>query len=178
MGNTLQLLRARAVRGENTLHWAALCASQSSVFTPNTWLKWDRKRHPGCSSTDFQGPVIKLRLSSAWESSPRKTEIIPSLGHPTEGKNEDDNREINSQIPCYRFRGQPSGPRGAFPSWELYHQTVPPTPHCGLSNCLPQWAGEDCTEVPAPDCTPGQPRHITHLGEWGRKNRVSGGKGV
>lgn len=121
---------------EGELHWAAFCAAQAALTPLNTWLKWDRKRSPGCSSTHFQGPAMKLRhfpqpgRALPWR---QKSFLLSRASNRGEKmRTESLTIHYSSQIPCCRFRGQPAGPRGAFPSWKLPPDSAT---HSPLSSC-------------------------------------------
>lgn len=117
-------------------------------------------------------------FSSAWKSSLVKTKNHSfHLGHPTEGKNGDDNRKINKLLKLLNsmlhtdWEASQLVPEEHFLA-EKHHQTVPPTPHCNSDSCLPPWPGEDWTEAQRAPPAHNPPAGVgkEQQAQWGQRN--------
>lgn len=98
--------------------WTGLLPSSHALVymlpSLSMWLNQERETCPGCSSTDFHGPIKKLKmLLSLWEHAQEEKTFLPPRASNREKKKRRMTEGLanyySSQSRCSRFKSWPAG---------------------------------------------------------------------
>lgn len=161
------------------LDWAVFCASQATIFklTPlNAWPKEDGKKRSWLLIHRLSGTCSEAQgaLLSLGECSHQHRNPSFHLGHPTERKNEDDNRGINNllQLPNSVLQFQRPASWSQIPESHFLAKE-----NCTTRQCCPLPAASPAILCPSdPVRTAQKYLLINHTAHWARQaDKLPGG---